>query len=138
MENKIDFELVTPTEVLVSEGVEMVVIPGADGDIGVLPSHSLLLSNIRAGLVNIYNEGEISKKLFVEGGFVEVTSQRCTLLATAATGINGITTEGARSRLKNAEESLETADVSQKKSAEIELETARALVFAAESNTGAS
>ena len=71
MADKLIFELVSPSALLASEEVDMVVVPGADGDFGVLAGHAPVLSNLRAGVVDIHNEGQVTKSLFVEGGFAE-------------------------------------------------------------------
>ena len=69
MADKLTFELVSPSALLASEEVEMVVVPGEDGDFGVLIGHSPVLSNLRPGVVDLYNDGQISNSLFVDGGF---------------------------------------------------------------------
>ena len=69
MAKKLNFELVSPSALLASEEVDMVVVPGEDGDFGVLPGHAPLLSNVRPGTINIYNDGFVYKSIFVEGGF---------------------------------------------------------------------
>ena len=79
MADKLTFELVSPSALLASEEVEMVVVPGEDGDFGVLIGHSPILSNLRPGVVDLYNDGQILNSLFVDGGFAEVTDERCTL-----------------------------------------------------------
>ena len=66
MAKKLIFELVSPSALLASEEVDMVVVPGEDGDFGVLPGHAPLLSNVRPGKVDIYNDGVVSKSIFVE------------------------------------------------------------------------
>ena len=77
---KLKFELVTPSAVLASEEVDMVVVPGTEGDLGVLLGHSPLLSSLRPGLVDVHQSGEVTKSIFIEGGFAEVTGENCTCL----------------------------------------------------------
>ena len=69
MADKIRFELVSPEELLISQEVEMVVIPGEDGDFSVLPGHALFASLVRPGLIDIYNDDVISDQIFVAGGY---------------------------------------------------------------------
>ena len=76
-----NFELVSPERLLLSQPVEMVVIPGAEGDIGVLPRHAPLITTLRPGAIAIYEGGKIKQRIFVAGGFAEVTPERCTVLA---------------------------------------------------------
>lgn len=79
--HKIQFDLVTPTALAMSEPVDMVVIPGADGDIGALPGHTPLITTLRAGKVDIHNGGQVTQSFVVTGGFAEVTPERVTVLA---------------------------------------------------------
>ena len=89
-DNAVAFELVSPQSLLVSEDVEMVVVPGADGDFGVLPGHSPLISNVRPGVIHIFAGGSVKSRIFVAGGFAEVTTARCTVLAEEAMPVEDI------------------------------------------------
>ncbi|HTV44418.1 MAG TPA: ATP synthase F1 subunit epsilon [Stellaceae bacterium] len=84
MPDRVQFELVTPERLLISEPVEMVVVPGSEGNFGVLPGHSLLMSTIRPGTIEIYEGRAVTRRIFVAGGFAEVTPERCTVLADEA------------------------------------------------------
>ena len=80
----VQFELVTPERLIVSREVEMVVVPGTEGNFGVLPGHAPFISTIRPGTVDIYQGREIVERIFVVGGIAEVTPERCTVLADEA------------------------------------------------------
>lgn len=80
----VQFELVTPEELLVSRDVDMVVVPGTEGNFGVLPGHAPLISTIRPGTIDIYEGNAIAERIFVAGGLAEVTPERCTVLADEA------------------------------------------------------
>jgi F-type H+-transporting ATPase subunit epsilon len=84
MADRVQFELVSPERLLLSEMVEMVVVPGTEGDFGVLPGHAPLISTIRPGLIEVYEGRTVVRRLFVVGGIAEVTPERCTVLADAA------------------------------------------------------
>jgi F-type H+-transporting ATPase subunit epsilon len=84
MPDRVQFELVTPERLLISEAVEMVVVPGTEGNFGVLPGHSLLMSTIRPGMIEVYEGQRVTRRLFVAGGFADVTPERCTVLAEEA------------------------------------------------------
>jgi F-type H+-transporting ATPase subunit epsilon len=84
MPEQVSFELVTPERMVLSEPVDMVVVPGVEGDFGVLPGHSLLISTIRPGTIAVYQGQSVTRRIFVVGGFAEVTPERCTVLADAA------------------------------------------------------
>jgi F-type H+-transporting ATPase subunit epsilon len=81
---KVKFELVSPEKILVSEDVDMVVVPGAEGYFGVLPGHAPLISSLHPGTIDIYEGKTIAERIFVAGGFAEVTNKRCTVLADEA------------------------------------------------------
>jgi ATP synthase, F1 epsilon subunit (delta in mitochondria) len=76
------FNLVSPEKVILDQPVDMVVIPGAEGDIGVLPRHAPLLTLLRPGVITIYEAGKSSTRIFVDGGFAEVTPEKCIALVT--------------------------------------------------------
>jgi F-type H+-transporting ATPase subunit epsilon len=84
MPDQVDFELVTPERVVVSELVDMAVVPGVEGNFGVLPGHSLLISTIRPGTLELYRDNAVIRRIFIVGGFAEVTPERCTVLANEA------------------------------------------------------
>ena len=78
----ISFDLVSPVQLLFNDEVGMIIVPGKDGDIGVLPGHSKLLSSLRPGRVMVYGEDKnLLKSFFVTGGFVEINPDKCIVLA---------------------------------------------------------
>lgn len=108
---QVEFELVSPEKLLLSETVEMVVVPGADGDFGVLPRHAPLISSLRTGVISVYrqNRREISERIFVDGGFAEVTPERCTVLAEQAVPVGEIDRGAVEQQLRDAREDLSDA-----------------------------
>tara|TARA_B100001123_G_scaffold390847_1_gene468764 strand:+ start:531 stop:929 length:399 start_codon:yes stop_codon:yes gene_type:complete len=88
---KISFDLVSPEKLIFNDEVGMIIIPGKDGDLGVLPGHSKLLSSLRPGRVMIYGEGKnLLKSFFVSGGFAEVNSEKCIVLAETVDEMNSL------------------------------------------------
>ena len=82
MESNISFDLVSPEKLVFNDNVGMIIIPGKDGDIGVLPGHSKLLSSLRSGRLLIYGEGKkLINSFFISGGFVEINPKKCVVLA---------------------------------------------------------
>ncbi|MGL5838428.1 MAG: ATP synthase F1 subunit epsilon [Sphingorhabdus sp.] len=76
------FELVTPERLVRSEEVHMVVVPGAEGDFGVLEGHSPMMSTLRDGAISIYaSAGATPETIAVDGGFAEVSEKGLTILA---------------------------------------------------------
>lgn len=106
---ELQFELVSPERLLASETASMVVIPGAEGDFGVLPEHAPLISTMRPGVIAIYQGDSVERQIFVEGGFAEVNASGCIILAEAAEPLDEITAEKARERMQIAEEDLAEA-----------------------------
>ena len=103
-DERVEFELVTPERLVVSRGVDMVVVPGAEGDFGVLPRHTPMISTVRPGVVRVYEGGKVSEEMFVAGGFAEVTLARCTVLADHALPVERLDRAAAEQKLKNARE----------------------------------
>jgi F-type H+-transporting ATPase subunit epsilon len=106
---KVRFELVAPERRLASEQVDMVVAPGAAGDFGVLPGHSLLMSLLRPGVIETWEGNQITRRIFVGGGFAEVNEEGCTVLAEEAMAAEDIDLEAARRRLSDAQDDLKEA-----------------------------
>ena len=75
-DDRVEFELVSPERLLLSEGVEMVVVPGTEGDFGVLPRHTPMISTLRPGVIRVFEKGAAKESIFVAGGFAEVTPER--------------------------------------------------------------
>ena len=76
------FELVTPVRLVRSEDVYMVVVPGTEGEFGVLEGHAPFMSTVRDGAVKVYkSDGGVPEEIIVQGGFAEVTPQGITVLA---------------------------------------------------------
>ena len=106
MTDHVDFELVSPERLLFSRGVDMVVVPGAEGDFGVLPRHSPLISAIRPGVIKVYEQGQVTETIFVADGFAEVTPSRCTVLAEEAMPVGDIDRAEVEHQLKNLQDDL--------------------------------
>lgn len=102
MADTVQFELVSPAKLLFSDDVEMVVVPGEEGDFAALPGHAPLISQVRAGVIDIHGDGKVSRRIFVSGGFAEVTQQRCTVLADEACPVESIVRAEAEERLAAA------------------------------------
>ena len=127
----VTFELVSPEKLLLSDEVEMVVVPGTEGDFGVLPQHSPLLSTIRPGVIDVYKDDKVAEKIFVAGGFAEVTETTCTVLAEEAANLKDLARADLEKRLKHAEELLQEADTAEARhDAEREVVIAQAMLDA--------
>src|SRR3954447_20065471 len=135
MADKLAFELVAPERLLASIEADMVVIPGADGDFGVLPLHAPVMSLLRPGVIAVYQGDRVDRRLFVDGGFAEVNERGCTVLAERAEPVEEITLETARQALRDAEEDLADAKTDHERERVARLvEVARARIEAAEAS----
>ena len=131
MVDTVEFELVSPAKLLKSEPVEMVVVPGAEGDLGVLPGHSALIATVRPGVIDIHEGGSVKERIFVAGGFCEISPERCTVLAEEAIEVSAIDKVAAQKRLEDATLAWKNADDANKAKAEAERRIAEAMVAAA-------
>lgn len=128
MAGTVAFELVSPERLLVSAPVEMVVVPGAEGDFGVLPGHAPMISALRTGVISIWNGGAVERRIFVAGGFAEVEPERCTVLAEDAVALEDAVPQDAEDRLREARRALEeAADEAARAAAEKRVRIAEAL-----------
>ena len=127
-DNAVQFELVSPEKLLLSENVEMVVVPGVEGDFGVLPGHAPMISTVRPGVIHVFEGGSIKTRIFVAGGFAEVTTARCTILAEEAIALDDIDRADVEKDLQNANDDIRDAggDTTQLALAEARSTTARA------------
>lgn len=95
------FELVSPERVLVSEQARMVVVPGDDGDFGVLAGHTPLLSSIRPGVVTVTAPSGEQRRIFVAGGFADVNGAVCSVLAEDAADVKDLDRAELEEQLKS-------------------------------------
>lgn len=102
MDEKIELDVVTPAKLLLSTVADMVVVPGAEGDFGVLVGHAPMIANVRAGTIDIYENDKVTERVFVEGGIAEITAERCTVLAEQAVLTRDIDAALAERRLTEA------------------------------------
>jgi F-type H+-transporting ATPase subunit epsilon len=73
--------LISPEKVVFAGEVEMAIIPGSEGDFGVLDLHAPFMTTLRKGTVSFYNKGVIERAYTLTGGFAEVTPEKCIILA---------------------------------------------------------
>jgi F-type H+-transporting ATPase subunit epsilon len=122
MPDRLEFELVTPERLLFSEMVEMVVVPGTEGNFGVLPGHAPLISTIRPGMIEIYEGQAVTRRIFVLSGVAEVTPERCTVLADEAASPDTLDRSTLESDLRAVEGNLPSLREQLARAAETERE----------------
>lgn len=101
----LQLEVVTPEKTVVSEDVEMVTCPGTEGEFGVLPHHVSLLSALKIGPLH-YKTGDKHETVFVSGGFVDVSANKCSVLAESAEHAGNIDIARAKAARERAEQRL--------------------------------
>ena len=106
---ELHFELVSPSRLLFSGDVAAVDIPGAEGDMGILPGHAPVLSTLRPGVVIVTKEGGAKERIFVRGGFAEVNPQGLTVLAEVAVPIAELDAARLAQEVKDAQEDVSDA-----------------------------
>ena len=99
-------EIVSPDKLLLSQPVDMAVIPAAEGEMGVLPGHSPMIVLLRGGTIVLHEGGRPTSRLFVSGGFAEITPDRCTVLADEAIPVADVSRAAAEQRLAAARQAL--------------------------------
>ena len=104
--DKVEFELVSPERLILSQAVDMVVVPGAEGDFGVLPRHAPLISTLRPGVIRVFEGREVKNRIFVAGGFAEVTPERCTVLADEAVPLASLDRSAIEAQAKTLESNI--------------------------------
>jgi F-type H+-transporting ATPase subunit epsilon len=120
------FSLVSPEKVLLEKDVTMVVLPGLEGDIGILPNHAPLLTLLRPGVVTVYEESKVQLRIFVDGGFLEVTPEKCIALVTEGTPLESLDPSSLELEIKNLLEDLaDSQSPEERKQADQHLEIAR-------------
>ncbi|MCG8442266.1 MAG: F0F1 ATP synthase subunit epsilon [Caulobacterales bacterium] len=118
MADKLDFHLVSPESELFAGPVDQVVVPGEEGDFGVLPHHAPLMSTIRPGAITVM-DGSETRRIFIRGGFADVTPDGLTILAEEAVDLSEVELADLDKQLQNAREDLgDAADDKARKAAE--------------------
>ena len=132
MADKLNFELVSPERMLADETCDMVVMPGEEGDLGILVEHAPIVTLLRPGVVALYQGDNVEKRFFVSGGFAEVNPKGCILLTEEGVALADVSRDEAERRLDTARRDL--ADLTEegpvKERAEKAVRIAEALVDA--------
>lgn len=134
------FELVSPEQILASEEAVMVIVPGEEGEFGVLADHAPLLSSMRPGVVSVTSPEGTVRKIFVSGGFADVDGKQCSVLAEEAVNVDELNADKLREKLTDLKDDLEFAKEDAVKTAHInrEIEVVKAKLAAAETQSKAA
>ncbi len=96
-------EIVSPEKLLLSRDVEMVVMPGYEGDLAAMENHAPMITLLRGGVIALYDGANVVSRYFVGGGFAEITPERCTILADDIVPVEELSAETAQRNLDSAE-----------------------------------
>ena len=105
MAERLQLDLITPERQLLSETVDSVTVPGLNGELGILPGHTPLISQLQTGVLS-YTQGPTTTRLLVSGGFVEVNGDRVSVLADVAEYPEQVDVAQARAAREQAERAL--------------------------------
>ena len=104
MTDKLQFSLVSPAREVFSGAVDHVIAPGTEGDFGVLPHHAPFMSTLKNGVVRVLEGESVSMRVFVRGGFADVTPEGLTILAEEAVNLDDVDAGEVSDRLQAARE----------------------------------
>lgn len=130
----VELEIVSPERLLLSRPVDMVVMPGLEGDLAAMGGHAPMIVVLRGGVITLHEGGRATDRLYVAGGFAEITAERCTVLADEAVPVGEIDRAEAQRRLDAAQRQYDAADkldVSELDAAMDRIQSARAMLDAA-------
>lgn len=106
MADKLHFSLVSPARELFSGEVDHVIAPGSDGEFGVLVNHAPFMTTLKNGVVRVEDNGETTMRLFVRGGFADVTPAGLTILAEEAVNMDSVSAESIQKDLDETRQAL--------------------------------
>lgn len=116
MADKLNFALVSPEREVFHGEVDHVVVPGSEGEFGVSPNHAPVMSMIKPGALRVMNDGA-ERRIFVNGGFADVTPEGLTVLAEEAVDLSDVDPAQLEQQLKNAQEDLHDANTAERREA---------------------
>jgi F-type H+-transporting ATPase subunit epsilon len=114
MADKLNFALVSPEREVFHGEVDHVVVPGSEGEFGVSPNHAPVMSMIKPGALRVMNDGA-ERRIFVNGGFADVTPEGLTVLAEEAIELADVDPAQLEQQLKNAQEDLRDANTDERR-----------------------
>ncbi len=113
--NTFNFELVSPEQKLMSQQAYQVTIPGEGGDVGVRAGHMSLMMSVRPGVVEIIRtEGGASERVFIAGGFADISQTNCTVLAEEAIPLANLSIDKLTAELVKLNDAMAAADGDEK------------------------
>ena len=113
MSDQFNYKLVTPEKIYLEGDAQMVVLPGAEGDLGILPNHSNIITSLRPGIIKVTNSDQ-TQSLFVEEGFIKFSNNELLVIAVGLNEEAALNNDFINNKIENYSSALETADETQK------------------------
>ena len=113
MTDQFNYKLVTPEKIYLEGDAQMVVLPGAEGDLGVLPNHSNIITSLRPGIIKVTNSDQ-TQSLFVEEGFIKFSNNELLVIAVGLDEEAALNNDFINDKIQNYSSALETTDEVQK------------------------
>ena len=113
MSDQFNYKLVTPEKIYLEGDAQMVVLPGAEGDLGVLPNHSNIITSLRPGIIKVTNSDQ-TQSLFVEEGFIKFSNNELLVIAVGLDEEAALNNDLINDKIENYSSALDAADEAQK------------------------
>lgn len=133
MAELVALELVSPESLIFSKEVEMAILPAEEGDLGVQLGHAPVIATVRPGTISVFKGTTVEERIFVAGGFLEITADRCTVLAEEAISVTDIDAADVKQQISDLTDDIKIATSdSQRERAQVALSVAEAKLEAVE------
>ena len=119
MSDQFNYKLVTPEKIYLEGDAQMVVLPGAEGDLGVLPNHSNIITSLRPGIIKVTNSDQ-TQSLFVEEGFIKFSNNELLVIAVGLDEEAALNNDFINDKIENYSSALDVADEAQKMKIQID------------------
>ena len=113
MSDQFNYKLVTPEKIYLEGDAQMVVLPGAEGDLGVLPNHSNIITSLRPGIIKVTNSDQ-TQSLFVEEGFIKFSNNELLVIAVGLDEEAALNNDFINDKIENYSSALDAADEANK------------------------
>ncbi len=113
MSDQFNYKLVTPEKIYLEGDAQMVVLPGAEGDLGVLPNHSNIITSLRPGIIKVTNSDQ-TQSMFVEEGFIKFSNNELLVIAVGLDEEAALNNDFINDKIENYSSALDAADEAQK------------------------
>lgn len=129
MTEALTFEIISPAKVALKGEAELIIVPGSEGDLGAVKGRMPITLMLRAGVVYIMNNDNVSQRIFVDDGYAQIEAERLCILCENSLDFDDITADEIGSRLEKAEKNYNEAKDDNKAEAEKALNIAKALSY---------